>query len=1004
MVIVPISELLARVLVQMMETARAAHDVLIEKESFAQLSSYLGKVSPVLADLQSRGVRDTPTFRVTLERLGRELRNAKDLIDTCRTKSKFYLFINCRSVMKKMQQITNEIGRALSLIPLAQLDLSLDSKERIMSVLQEMQDAEFKTVLAADEVAGKIEMGLKDHKESSNFSNELLMQIAKAVGVELSPSLLQRELEQLKKDKETAVLQKNQAEALQLEQIAALLSWADASCPLREREQRYQDKRMSLGSHPFPPLQSFYCPITQDLMEDPVDIASGLAFERAAITKWFADGHTVCPVTFIELQSLEMKPNTILKRSINEWRERNTMIQLTTMKTKLASEDEEVVLVTLEELCGMCEQKSIHRHWIAAEGLVPVLVNLLKSSKSSVRKRTLSTLTMVVKGNLDLKDRACEVGVVALAVRSLAREASESRQAVALLLELSKEKKLCKLLSRVQGCILLLVTMTNCEIQQAADDAREVLENLSKASNQNAVFMAEASYFGPLVHHLNEGSDTTQIIMANALSQIDLTDKSRRTLIQLGALPPLVKMLSEGNLELKSSALGALENLSKAYENRDVMVESGMVKPVLELLFTSKSVLQTIKEQAAIVFANLALATSMSRNHTTDLLATDPQPKHTIYQVLSLLNLSGPTIQSQLLKALFGMSRSPSAEGLRKLLRESSAVELLLELYHVNANADVRLHALKLLHSLTQDGGGETLAKEMGLEVIQSLVKLLVDSLDEDVKSIVMGLFHNIPIDNSSITDMLVEAGLLPVITTILQTAASNMPIKNELLENAAGVLMRFTLSSNLPLQQSVAMHGVIPILIQLLKSGTPPTKCRCAVSLGQLSESTLKQTCHVKKMARFWCVAPEVEDVCSVHGGICSVEKSFCLVEAQAIPPLIQTLVVEQEPSVVESTLGALATLVYDEFWDKGVDAIAEARGVSPIIRLLTFRNTRAQESALWILERIFRKERYRAKYGSTAQMPLITLTQDGTNKARQHAARILAHLNVLQEQSSYF
>eukprot|EP00250_Pteridium_aquilinum_P008873 c18275_g1_i1 orf=636-3776(-) len=1004
MVSIPIAELLTRVLVQMKETAHSAKDVLIEKESFAQLSSYLTRVSPVLAELQSNGVKDTPIFRISLECLGRELMNAKDLVHTCQTKSKFYLFINCRSVVKKMQQITNEIGRALSLLPLAQLELSIDTKEKTDLLLQEMQNAEFKITHVAEEVAGKIELGLKDQMQSSNFSNDLLMQIAEAVDVDLSPSFLKTELEQLKKDKQIAELKKDKAEALHLDQIASLLSWADAACSLKEREKQYQDKRVPLGSHPFAALQSFYCPITQDVMEDPVEIASGQVFERAAIQKWFADGHTVCPTSSVELENLELRPNAILRRSINEWRERNTMIQLTAMRTKLASENDEVVLATLEELCGLCEVKSIYRHWIAAEGLVPILANLLKSSKSSIRKKTLSTLTMVVKGNLDLKDRACDVGVVPLSVRSLAREVSESRQAVSLLLELSKERKLCKQLSKVQGCILLLVTMTNCEIQQAAEDAGAVLENLAKIKEQNVVLMAEASYFRPLVQHLNEGKDMTQILMANAVSQMELTDKSRRVLVQMGVLPPLLEMLSEGNLELKSSALGALQNLSKLSENRDVMVKAGVVKLILELLFTSKSVLMTIKEQAALVFANLALATtSASCGCTTDLLGIDPERKFTIYQLLSLLNLSGPSIQSQLLRALFGISCPPSAQGLRKTIREAGAVELLLGLYQVNANTDVRLNALRLLHLLTQDGDGDALAKEMGVEVIQSLVRLCVDSPEEDVKSIVMGLFQNIPVDNISITDMLLEAQFIPVITTILQNAASNMPIKKELLENAAGVLLRFTLASNLPLQQLVAELGVIPMLLQLLKSGTPLTKCRAAMCLGQLSESTLKQTCHMKKAGRFWCIAPQVEEACRVHGGVCTIEKSFCLLEAQAVPLLLQALE-EQEPAVVESALGALATLLYDEFWDRGADAIAEASGVGPIIKLLTIGNTRVQETALWILERIFRKERYRARYGSRAQMPLISLTQDGANKTRHQAARILAHLNVLQEQSSYF
>ena len=111
-----------------------------------------------------------------------------------------------------------------------------------------------------------------------------------------------------------------------------------------------------------------------------------------------------------------------------------------------------------------------------------------------------------------MKVRACEAGVITFAVRSLAREMLESRQAVSLLLELSKEQKLCKQLTKTQGCVLLLVTMTTSEVRQAAEDAQMVLENLAKNKDHNVILMAEANYFKPLVQRMHEG-----------MSKIDLT-------------------------------------------------------------------------------------------------------------------------------------------------------------------------------------------------------------------------------------------------------------------------------------------------------------------------------------------------------------------------------------------------------------------------------------------------------------------------------------------------
>lgn len=89
-------------------------------------------------------------------------------------------------------------------------------------------------------------------------------------------------------------------------------------------------------------------------------------------------------------------------------------------------------------------------------------------------------------------------------VRSLGRRIEERKLAVALLLELSIFHVLRDHIGKVQGCILLLVTMSSTDDHQAAKDAHELLENLS-FSDQNVIQMARANYFKHLLHRLSTG-------------------------------------------------------------------------------------------------------------------------------------------------------------------------------------------------------------------------------------------------------------------------------------------------------------------------------------------------------------------------------------------------------------------------------------------------------------------------------------------------------------------
>ncbi|KDO32106.1 hypothetical protein SPRG_03324 [Saprolegnia parasitica CBS 223.65] len=66
-------------------------------------------------------------------------------------------------------------------------------------------------------------------------------------------------------------------------------------------------------------LEAFVCPITQDVMEDPVVTADGHTYERSAIARWLRD-HGTSPVTNCVLTSSVLSPNYALKRAIAEFR------------------------------------------------------------------------------------------------------------------------------------------------------------------------------------------------------------------------------------------------------------------------------------------------------------------------------------------------------------------------------------------------------------------------------------------------------------------------------------------------------------------------------------------------------------------------------------------------------------------------------------------------------------------------------------------------------------
>ena len=68
------------------------------------------------------------------------------------------------------------------------------------------------------------------------------------------------------------------------------------------------------------PPTDFICPITTEIMSDPVMAADGHAYERSAIERWLATKST-SPMTGEELGNTGLFPSHILRRMIREWRE-----------------------------------------------------------------------------------------------------------------------------------------------------------------------------------------------------------------------------------------------------------------------------------------------------------------------------------------------------------------------------------------------------------------------------------------------------------------------------------------------------------------------------------------------------------------------------------------------------------------------------------------------------------------------------------------------------------
>ncbi|PQP95190.1 U-box domain-containing protein 43-like [Prunus yedoensis var. nudiflora] len=297
--LVPVSELLSETFLAMSDTIHAAKEVLIQKENFKVFSRYLEKTSSILKELSKQNIECSESLTNALKILNREVDVAKQLALDCSKRNKVYLLFNCRKIVESLESCTKEIGRALSLIPLASLDVSSGINSQISKLFKNMLDGEYRATVEEEEILAKFELGIQEQNADRSYANNLLVHIAEALGISNDQSAWEKEFEEFKREFDDTNTRKDLEENLHMEQIIALLQKANATTSAEDKENDYFEKRNSVGRLPLEPFDRFFCPVTREIMVDPVEISSHCTFERSVIEKWFAEGKNHCPVTDI---------------------------------------------------------------------------------------------------------------------------------------------------------------------------------------------------------------------------------------------------------------------------------------------------------------------------------------------------------------------------------------------------------------------------------------------------------------------------------------------------------------------------------------------------------------------------------------------------------------------------------------------------------------------------------------------------------------------------------
>ncbi|CAN6896439.1 unnamed protein product [Brassica oleracea] len=775
--------------------------------------------------------------------------------------------------------------------------------------------------------------------------------------------------------------------------------------------------------------EAFICPLTKEVMHDPVTLENGRTFEREAIEKWFkkcqdSNKPPSCPITSQELSSADVSPSIALRNTIEEWRWRNDAAKLDVARQALfLGNDESDVLQALMNVRQICRSIRSNRQGVRNSQLVRMIIDVLKSNSHKVRYKALQTLQVVVEGDEESKAILAEGDTVRTLVKFLSHEPSKGKEAaVSLLFELSKSEALCEKIGSVNGALILLVGLTSSNSVNVSivDKAERTLENMER-SEEVVRQMASYGRLQPLLGKILEGSPETKLSMTTFLGELSLNNDTKVYVAQtVGS--SLIDLMRSGDMPQREAALRALNNISSYEGSAKLLIGIGILPPLIKDLFYvgPNNLPIRLKEVSATILANIV---NIGYDFDKATLVSDNRVENLLY----LISNTGPSIQCKLLEVLVGLTTcQKTVVHVVSAIKTSGAIISLVQFVEVKENEDLRLASVKLLHNLSPFMSEELANALRGTAgQLDSLVAIISEKIPiSEEQAAAAGLLAELPERDLALTREMLSVGafekIISKVVGIRQGEIKGMRFERNFLEGLVRILSRITFAFNNEALQTRAItfcreYNVASLFIHLIQSnGQDTIQMVSAMALENLSLESINLS-HMPDLpppscgSIFSCMSkpPVVTGLCKIHQGVCSLRETFCLVEGGAVEKLV-ALLDHENVKVVEASLAALSSLLEDGLdVEKGVKILDEADGIRHVLNVLTENRTeKLTRRAVWLVERILRIEDIAREVAEQPNVSasLVDAFQNGDFRTRQIAENALKHIDKIPNFSGIF
>ncbi|XP_040991860.1 U-box domain-containing protein 13-like [Juglans microcarpa x Juglans regia] len=516
------------------------------------------------------------------------LQSAKDLLRFGSEGSKIYLVLEREQIMNKFQEVTAQLEQALSGITYENLDISDEVKEQVELVLAQFRRAKGR-VDAPDVELYEDLLSLYNKGNDAATDLAVLRRLAEKLQLMGIADLTQ---ESLALHEMVAASGGDPGESIEkmsmlLKKVKDFVQTENPDMDAPPRENILPPSRSGQASndknHKAPVIpEDFRCPISLELMTDPVIVSTGQTYERSCIEKWLDAGHGTCPKTLQTLSSTALTPNYVLRSLIAQWCETNGIEPPKRPSNSRASKT--------TSACTPAERTKIE-----------ILLRKLASNNPEDKQSAAAEIRLLAKRNADNRVAIAEAGAIPLLVGLLLTADSRTQEhAVTALLNLSIcEDNKGSIIS--YGAVPGIVHVLRKGSMEARENAAATLFSLSVV-DENKIRIGNSGAIPPLVTLLSEGTQRGKKDAATALFNLCIYQGNKGKAVRAGVVPTLMRLLTEPGGGMVDEALAILAILASHPEGKAAIGSAEAVPALVEVIASGSP---RNRENAAAVLVHL---------------------------------------------------------------------------------------------------------------------------------------------------------------------------------------------------------------------------------------------------------------------------------------------------------------------------------------------------------------------------------------------------------------